>query len=127
MIVSFFIFALISVFYFLGYKNEQAYGRKMDEMRISKQKQDYEAKVLKLEKAAADEANKAKSSFLADMSHEIRTPINAILGMNEMILREASGSNIREYSRNIDASGRNLLHLINSILDFSKIEDEKWR
>ena len=124
-IVSFFIFALISVFYFLGYKNEQAYGRKMDEMRISKQKQDYEAKVLKLEKAAADEANKAKSSFLADMSHEIRTPINAILGMNEMILREASGSNIREYSRNIDASGRNLLHLINSILDFSKIEDGK--
>ena len=124
-IVSFFIFALISVFYFLGYKNEQTYGRKMDEMRISKQKQDYEAQVLKLEKAAADEANKAKSGFLADMSHEIRTPINAILGMNEMILREASGSNIREYARNIDASGRNLLQLINSILDFSKIEDGK--
>ena len=124
-IVFIIIYALISFFYYLGYKNEQSYGRKVEEMNISRQKQEYEAQVLKLEKFAADEANKAKSSFLADMSHEIRTPINAILGMNEMVLREAKDQEIIEYSRNIQVSGRNLLHLVNSILDFSKIEDGK--
>ncbi|MCR5301230.1 MAG: response regulator, partial [Lachnospiraceae bacterium] len=124
-IVSFVIFALIFVFYYLGYKNEQAYSKKMEEMTVSRQKQDYEAQVLRLEKVAADEANKAKSDFLADMSHEIRTPINAILGMNEMILRETEEEGTAEYAKNIRTSGRNLLSLINSILDFSKIEDGK--
>ncbi len=124
-IIFIIIYSLISFFYYLGYKNEQAYGRKVEEMNASRQKQEYEAQVLKLEKFAADEANKAKSSFLADMSHEIRTPINAILGMNEMIGRESDNSDVREYSRNIEASGRKLLQLINTILDFSKIEDGK--
>ncbi len=124
-IISLGVFALISFFYYLSYRNEQSYSKKVEEMNISRQKQEYEAEVLKLEKLAADEANKAKGSFLADMSHEIRTPINAILGMNEMIMREAAGANILEYSRNIGASGRMLLQLINSILDFSKIEDGK--
>ncbi|MCR5652121.1 MAG: response regulator [Lachnospiraceae bacterium] len=123
--VSFVIFVLISFFYYLGYRNEQFYGRRMEEMRISRNRQEYEARALKLEKQAADEANKAKSSFLADMSHEIRTPINAILGMNEMILRESEDKDILEYSGNIETSGKNLLQLINSILDFSKIEDGK--
>ena len=124
-IVYLIIYALLSFFYYLGYKNEQVYGKRMEEMSVSRQKQEYEATMLKLEKQAADEANKAKSSFLADMSHEIRTPINAILGMNEMILREETNKGILEYARNIKTSGRNLLHLINSILDFSKIEDGK--
>ena len=74
---------------------------------------------------AAIAAGNAKTSFLAQMSHEIRTPINAVLGMNEMILRECSDSSIREYSSNIKSAGRTLLSLINSILDFSKIEDGK--
>ena len=74
---------------------------------------------------AAISAGKAKSSFLAQMSHEIRTPINAVLGMNEMILRESGDAAIREYAANIQSSGRTLLSLINSILDFSKIEDGK--
>ena len=73
----------------------------------------------------ADSANKAKSEFLANMSHEIRTPINAVLGMNEMILREAKDEKIAEYSADIQTAGRTLLSLINSILDFSKIEDGK--
>ena len=124
-IISLGIFLLISLFYYLSYKNEQVYNLRMEEMTINRQKQEYEAEVLRLEKVAADEANKAKGSFLADMSHEIRTPINAILGMNEMILREADDPGIREYARNIGASGKNLLALINSILDFSKIEDGK--
>ena len=78
----------------------------------------------KLAKIAAD-ANRAKSDFLAQMSHEIRTPINAVLGMNEMILRESEDEDILEYSGNIDSAGSTLLSIINSILDFSKIEDGK--
>ena len=79
-------------------------------------------------KDAADEAvqaTQAKSQFLAQMSHEIRTPINAVLGMNEMILRESEDEDICEYSENIQSAGKTLLTLINSILDFSKIEDGK--
>ncbi|MCR5092421.1 MAG: response regulator [Lachnospiraceae bacterium] len=79
-------------------------------------------------KEAADTAiaaGKAKSQFLAQMSHEIRTPINAVLGMNEMILREATDQEILEYSANIQSAGRTLLSIINTILDFSKIEDGK--
>ena len=75
------------------------------------------------EKISADSANKAKSDFLASMSHEIRTPINAILGMNEMILRESRDDSIYGYSVNIRQAGKTLLSLVNSILDFSKIED----
>ena len=99
--------------------------KKVEEINSARQKEQYEAEVLRLEKASADEANKAKSNFLADMSHEIRTPINAILGMNEMILRETTEESIREYAGNISNSGKNLLQLVNSILDFSKIEDGK--
>ncbi len=80
-----------------------------------------------LQKSADDAryAGEAKSKFLAQMSHEIRTPINAILGMNEMILRETDNEDVLEYSDNIQNAGRTLLTLINSILDFSKIEDGK--
>lgn len=73
----------------------------------------------------ANAAGKAKTQFLAQMSHEIRTPINAVLGMNEMILRESTQPEIKEYSNDIQSAGRTLLGLINSILDFSKIEDGK--
>lgn len=92
-------------------------------------------------KAAAEHANTAKSEFLASMSHEIRTPINAVLGMNEMILRESLQArdqttkeqpelhtyltNISNYAGNIDSAGKNLLAIINDILDFSKIESGK--
>lgn len=74
---------------------------------------------------AALNAGQAKSQFLAQMSHEIRTPINAVLGLNEMILRESTDKDIRDYAENIASAGRTLLNLINSILDFSKIEDGK--
>ena len=75
--------------------------------------------------AAAEAASMAKSQFLSNMSHEIRTPINAILGMDEMILREADEKPILEYAENIRLAGSNLLRLINDILDFSKIESGK--
>lgn len=78
---------------------------------------------MKCEDATA--AAEAKSSFLANMSHEIRTPINAVLGMNEMILREEQDEEIRGYAQNIQRAGTSLLSLINDILDISKIESGK--
>ena len=76
-------------------------------------------------KIEADNANLAKSNFLANMSHEIRTPINAVLGMDEMILREATEENIIEYAMSIKRAGETLLSLVSDILDFSKIESGK--
>lgn len=73
----------------------------------------------------AEAANMAKSSFLANMSHEIRTPINAILGMNEMILREEKDPAIRGYAGNIQASGNSLLSIVSDVLDISKIVSGK--
>ncbi|MCI8483581.1 MAG: response regulator [Lachnospiraceae bacterium] len=70
-------------------------------------------------------ANEAKGKFLARMSHEIRTPINAVLGMDEMILRESREQNIKDYAMDIYMAGQTLLSLINDILDFSKIDSGK--
>ena len=80
---------------------------------------------LKAASETALAASKAKSQFLAQMSHEIRTPINAVLGFNEMILRESKSDEVLDYAANIQSAGKTLLSLINSILDFSKIEDGK--
>ena len=140
-LICFAIFALIALSYYFGNRREQRYSRRIEQMRAEEQKQAFEAKALKLEKEAADQANQAKSDFLADMSHEIRTPINAVLGMNEMVLREsnrvrgriASGDrelksafeSISNYALNIERAGQNLLSIINDILDFSKIEAGK--
>lgn len=77
------------------------------------------------EKQQALISSEAKGKFLANMSHEIRTPINAVLGMDAMILRESSEENIKEYAINIQSAGQTLLALINDILDFSKIESGK--
>ena len=82
-------------------------------------------KVIGAKREAAMDASRAKSDFLANMSHEIRTPINAILGFNEMILRENSDANVNEFALDIRSSGNSLLALINDILDFSKIEAGK--
>jgi two-component system, cell cycle sensor histidine kinase PleC len=78
------------------------------------------------EKAKAEEANKAKSTFLATMSHELRTPLNAIMGFSEILENEMLGPlNVKaykSYAGDIHHSGRYLLDLIDDILDLSRIE-----
>ncbi|MCT9000109.1 sensor histidine kinase [Chelativorans intermedius] len=79
----------------------------------------------------AEEANLAKSRFLASMSHELRTPLNAILGFSEVMAKEVLGpienETYREYARDVHESGRHLLDLINEILDLSRIEAGRYQ
>lgn len=78
----------------------------------------------------AEEANLAKSRFLASMSHELRTPLNAILGFSEVMSAEVMGPlnnpTYKEYTDDIHSSGQHLLNLINEILDLSRIEAGKY-
>lgn len=85
----------------------------MDLLRLERQKQE------------AVVASDAKAKFLASISHEIRTPINAVLGMDEMILRESTENNIIDYAYDIRNAGKTLLSLVNDVLDMSKIESGK--
>jgi two-component system cell cycle sensor histidine kinase PleC len=78
------------------------------------------------EKIRAEEANRIKSDFLANISHELRTPLNAIIGFSEILSEGGVGTlgpeKFAEYGRDIHASGKFLLNVINDILDMSKIE-----
>jgi two-component system cell cycle sensor histidine kinase PleC len=81
-------------------------------------------------RAAAQDASRAKSTFLATMSHELRTPLNAILGFSEVMQREVMGPLAnpvyKDYAGNIHDSGAHLLHLINDLLDLSRIEAGRY-
>ena len=81
---------------------------------------------LDLARTAAEQADAAKSRFLATMSHELRTPLNAIIGFSEMIVQEdalmLNAARRKEYAQLINDSGQHLLSVVNGILDMSKME-----
>ena len=81
---------------------------------------------LDLARTAAEQADAAKTRFLATMSHELRTPLNAIIGFSEMIVQEdtlmLNAARRKEYAQLINDSGQHLLSVVNSILDMSKME-----
>ena len=97
----------------------------IEELSITKKVAEEAKEEAEKAKEIAQNANRSKSDFLANMSHEIRTPINAVLGMDEMILRDCEDAQILEYAEDIKRAGGMLLSLINDILDFSKIESGK--
>ena len=74
---------------------------------------------------AAVQAQEASTAFLTRMSHEMRTPINAILGMNKMILRESHEDGILDYARDVNSAGNYLLSIVNEVLDLAKVNAGK--
>ena len=103
------------------------YRRELEEAAKRDQEQKLELaesrEAMKEALAIAENANKAKTSFLSNMSHEIRTPMNAIIGLNNIAMNDPTASDqVKEYLRKIGASAQHLMGIINDILDMSRIE-----
>ena len=111
----------VYMFFTFFYLEAPAYRRIIDAQRETKEaRANIERSIARTEKSS-----RAKSDFLASTSHEVRTPMNAILGMNEMILNETDDPETRKYAVSIRNAGNHLLNIINNILDISKIESGK--
>ncbi len=127
---------LIATFTFFLFVSSRLYKANLVMLSIQAEK-DWLIAELEIAKSTSDEArrraeeaNLAKSRFLASMSHELRTPLNAILGFSEVIKNEVLGplgnETYQEYISDIHRSGGHLLHLINEILDLSRIEAGRY-
>jgi Signal transduction histidine kinase len=81
-----------------------------------------ENRIVQKQKKEIEELNRAQKRFFSSMSHEIRTPVNAIIGFNEMTLREQTSDEVRDNAQNIEVASKILLHTVNEILDMSKLE-----
>jgi two-component system cell cycle sensor histidine kinase PleC len=127
---------VIGGFFFFLYLARQLHTSELETVEHQAEK---DALIYELEEARqssdearrhAEQANIAKSQFLATMSHELRTPLNAIIGFSEVLKSELLGPHqvpqYKEYAGDIHASGQHLLNLINELLDLSRIEAGKY-
>ena len=81
-----------------------------------------ENRIVQRQKKEIEDLNRSQNRFFSSMSHEIRTPVNAIIGLNEMTLREKIPDEVRENAQNIEVASKVLLQTINEIMDMSKLE-----
>lgn len=101
----------------------QSHSFRVNQAELENRKK-LEAEILKA-KNFAEQANRAKSEFLANLSHEIRTPMNAVLGYAEMLNKALEGDERQSMVRVVEKNGKNLLALLNDALDLSRIEAGK--
>jgi signal transduction histidine kinase/CheY-like chemotaxis protein/ligand-binding sensor domain-containing protein len=109
----------IFMFYRFRTRNIKKQNRKLEKQVAERTLEEKQAR------REAEEANKAKSEFLAIMSHEIRTPMNGVIGMASLLSQTALTEEQKEYTNTIMSCGDGLMHVINDILDYSKIGSGK--